>query len=377
MTTRFGARGGLAAVLLALPAGLGAQAASGCAPGTPCQKVASFVATVTDVRPSVAGNNRLFAITLTIQNTTDRVLRLAYVRGSAVATDDRGNRYAPVGIRGIGEIANGSFDPKFVLSPGESSIARFEFMWEPTRGAIYGSTYDAELSLREIDPVTANQFQLGREHVLVYKGLGAGGGTVADAGGAAEPPAAKAADEAPPLIPDPCLEKPRCYFGGSFVAEVTQLTPSDVGGRHHLLTIQVRFKNLGTEPLILAYRGTSSVAIDELGNRYGFGRPGTHDTSVQGIGIATSLGVDARFGLRPGESRNATFNVIRYNSARKQIGTTWGFDATLVELIPVNATQAKQGREFAMTFQDLTASGAGAKAVKGLLNSLTGKKTKP
>ncbi len=364
--------------LSATAATAAAQASPGCAPNVPCQKVASFVASVTDVRPSVAGNNRLVAITLNVQNATDHVLRLGYVGGSGVATDERGNRYGLLSVRGIGQIANGSFDPKFVLSPGEASIVRFEFAWQPTRGAIYGSTYDVELSLREIDPVTENQFELGREHVLLYKSL-APGAVVADAGASPAPPPAPASPSADPPAAapevDPCEGKERCYNGGPFVAEITQLTPSAVGGRHHMLTLQVKIKNLGTEPLILAYRPGSSVAVDELGNRYVYGRPGTHDVSFKGIGAATASSVDARFGLRPGQSGNATFNVIRFNSGRQQIGTSWTFDATLVELIPVNATQAKQGREFAMTFTDLTP--AGAKGVKGLLNALTKKKTKP
>jgi len=140
--------------LSATAATAAAQASPGCAPNVPCQKVASFVASVTDVRPSVAGNNRLVAITLNVQNATDHVLRLGYVGGSGVATDERGNRYGLLSVRGIGQIANGRFDPKFVLSPGEASTVRFEFAWQPTRGAIYGSTYDVELSLRKIDPGT-------------------------------------------------------------------------------------------------------------------------------------------------------------------------------------------------------------------------------
>jgi hypothetical protein len=277
-------------------------------------------------------------------------------------------------MRGIGEITTNAFDPKFVLSPGESAVARFEFVWRPTRGAIYGSRYDVELSLREIDPVTGTQFQLGREHVLVYKGLGEPS-TVAQEATAAAPPRTEAVATAVPEEADPCDDKPRRYRGGSFIAEVTQLTPS-VAGRHHELTVQVMLRNLGTEPLILAYRSGSSVAIDELGNRYGYGRPGTHDTSVQGMGLASSTVGDARFGLRPGESRNATFTIVRFNATGKQIGTAWGFDATLVELIPVNQAQARHGREFAMTFQELTAAGGGKKAVRSLLDAVT-KKTKP
>jgi len=363
------------AFLGAVAAPASAQAPTSCAQGTPCQKVSSFVATVTDVRPSVAGNNRLVAITLDVRNATDRVLRLGYVGGTAVATDERGNRYGLSAYRGIGQIANGTFDPKFVLNPGEAAGVRFEFLWQPTRGAIYGSTYDVELTLREIDPVTQDQFQLGREHVLVYKALGPGAvaAQTPAAPAAAQPAETRAEAAAPAPEADPCEGKERCFHGGPFIAEVTRVTPSDVGGRHHQLTIVVKITNVGTEPLILAYRPGSSVAVDELGNRYAFGRPGTHDVSFKGIGAATPASVDARFGLRPGKSGTAEFNVVRFNSGRQQIGTTWTYDATLVELIPVNATQAKQGREFAMSFTDLA---AGTKGVKRLLNSLT-KKTKP
>ncbi len=364
------------AFLITAAAGASAQAPPTCPDGVPCNRVSSFIATLTDFRTSVQGRgDRVAAVTLTIRNIGPQVLRLGYVQNSGVATDDRGNRYGVASIRGIGEITGRGFDPKFVLQPGESATTRFEFFFRPTGGVIFGSVYDVELALREIDPITASQFQLGREHVLQYKTLTQEGVAAALAGAAAAPsapvpaaaPAAPAA-ETPPAPADPCAGKARCYHGGPFIAEVLSVTPSMVGNRHHHLSINIRIRNLSAEPIWLAYKGGTSSAVDELGNRYYWGRAGTHDGSVQGIGVVTARSADARFGLKPGESRNAVFGVIRFEAARRQIGTKWSFDAALVELIPLNQTQANQGREFAMGFQDLTA-GSG-NAVRGLLNDL-------
>ena len=48
--------------------------------------------------------------------------------------------------------------------------------------------------------------------------------------------------------------------------------------------------------------------------------------SVQGIGLLEGRKADPSFEVAPGESRNATFTTIRYNSGRQQIGTSFNYD---------------------------------------------------
>ena len=70
----------------------------------------------------------------------------------------------------------------------------------------------------------------------------------------------------------------------------------------HLLELNVRFRNLSNQPIILAYQGTSGLATDEYGNRYNWGRPGTHDMSASGIGSVDGSKADPGFVLSPGEA---------------------------------------------------------------------------
>ena len=66
-----------------------------------------------------------------------------------------------------------TFDPKFVLQPGEGRDARFELTWEPGKEPV-GASFELDLAVREIALVTADQYRLGQEHVVHFASLGAG-----------------------------------------------------------------------------------------------------------------------------------------------------------------------------------------------------------
>ncbi len=131
---------------------------------------------------------------------------------------------------------------------------------------------------------------------------------------------------------DACAGKQHCDSNQLFSAEVVQLTGSIVGGRHHLVRMNIRLHNLTDHPIILAYVTGSSTAVDNLTNTYYWGRAGTHDVSTQGIGILEGRKADTQFQLDPGESREAVFAVIRYEAARKPIGTSFNYNNTIAEL---------------------------------------------
>jgi len=162
---------------MAMIAGAGAapaQTTNPCAGHSACTEVSTFVALVTDFRPGAAGTASVVSATIRFTNKTPRELVVGYVDGSAVATDDRGNRYAVRrgSIGGIGTISSSSFDPKFTLQPGTSNDSRFEFEWlpgSPTDRA--GTTWDIEFAVREIDLVGTKQYKLGKQHVLQFRGF--------------------------------------------------------------------------------------------------------------------------------------------------------------------------------------------------------------
>ena len=142
-----------------------------------------------------------------------------------------------------------------------------------------------------------------------------------------------AAGPAATAASDPCAGAPRCYNAGTFIAEVTQVSASAMtaGARHQLVTINIRFRNIGDKPAILAYRAGSSAALDNFGNGFTWGRPGTHDTSVKGIGMVEGKVVDTQFQLAPGQSRAASFGIIRFN-AKPPIGDAWNYDLVVEEI---------------------------------------------
>ena len=145
----------------------------------------------------------------------------------------------------------------------------------------------------------------------------------------------------------------------------------------HLLELNVRFRNLSNQPIILAYQGTSGLATDEYGNRYNWGRPGTHDMSASGIGSVDASKADPGFVLSPGEAREGKFHLRRFNTTGA-IGALFSYDLTIQQLEILPGGQIRKAREYAVGFHDLTGAGGAAplgnadvgKAGKSLLDEL-------
>lgn len=354
-----------ALLTLALPWSLTGQITDPCAGIARCYSTSTFAATLTDFRESTVTYYRILSVTLRITNTQNRPLTLGYVAGSALATDDQGNRYemSQGSLRGLGEVRGNSFDSKFTLRPGESADARLELSFRPGN-QIIGTQYALELAIREIDPLPGNQFRLGREHSLQYRHLG-------EAPVVATVPVAEAAPAVDPLtaVPlDPCGDKPRCYATGPFMAEVTSFTDSKAS-YYHYLNYTVRFRNLSAEPIVIAYAAGSAAAQDDQGNRY---RPAAN--YPKGIGISQSNRADPSFRLRPGESRDATFQMV-FRVGKAVLGTSYSVDFAVEQLEILPRNQIRTQREFTLGFRDMSLAGPGqAKSAKGLLDILRGRK---
>ncbi|HEY7642235.1 MAG TPA: hypothetical protein VH814_21055 [Steroidobacteraceae bacterium] len=171
----------------------------------------------------------------------------------------------------------------------------------------------------------------------------------------------------PAVVKDPCGDSPRCYNAGTFIAEVMQVSASAMtaGARHQGVVLNIRFRNVSDKPLILAYRASSSAALDNFGNGYTWGRPGTHDTSVKGIGMLEGRSVDTQFALTPGQSRSATFNIIRFN-ARPPIGDAWNYDVVIDEIEVLPGQVVRSVRQNSLSFANLKAgSFRGTEAAAG------------
>lgn len=152
---------------------------------------------------------------------------------------------------------------------------------------------------------------------------------------------------------DACAGKQHCDSNKLFSAEVIGLTGSIVGGRHHYVKMNVRFHNLTDHPIILAYVTTTSSGVDNLGNAYYYGRAHTHDTSTSGIGLLEGRSADTQFQLDPGESRNASFGIIRYEAARKPIGNSFTYNVTIAELHKMGGTSVESAKQYTLNFPHL------------------------
>ena len=170
------------------PAAPVAQAPTICGNQPLCYEAPDFAATITDFRTSQQG--RIIDVAVRFTNKTNGLLVLGYTNGSGVATDERGNRYAVWGgngVRGMGFVNGQSVDPKFQIRPGGYGDSRFELGLQGYPPVI-GFTFELDLSVNEINAYQGNQFTVGSEFPLMWKGLangatGAAPGAIAYAGG--------------------------------------------------------------------------------------------------------------------------------------------------------------------------------------------------
>jgi hypothetical protein len=353
---------------LAAPASSAHQAAASVCAGHPlCAENNIFAARITDFRTSASGRQKIVTASIRFQNKLNRPLILGYVAGSGATIDDQGNRDS---VRGIGLIASGLVDPKFVLAPGASGDTRFEMVWAWSGREIFGLTFDMELTLREMAQTPSGQFRLGAEHPIRYRGLAndiaspvstarpqpsAPGASAQSAGApAAAAPAAVQATE-PPI--NNCAGLARCFDAGPFAAEVLQVSSSIYGNRHHILRFNVRLRNTSNQSLILASTYRSHVVVDDTGGRYA-----PTAQPVTGMGVVSSGKADPQFVLAPGQTRNVAFEVIRTNTGPTPPGTSFTFDTSIEQLEILPSQQIRSVRQFSLNFPELTTSRMSATA---------------
>lgn len=349
-------------VLLGLFIGVCGSVRAAACDGQPlCQETATFVVSLSDFRLSKQGNNRIATATLSFQNQSNAPLVLGYVKGSAIAIDELGNRYVASqvnDIRGIGVIERNTFDPKFTLRPGERSDARIDVRWY-AGNQIAGVKFDLDLAVREIESLTGQQFRLGKEHALRFAGLTDGAGAHRAAAPVASSAAPSAGAVAPgavaPSIADPCNGSPRCASNGPLAVDVVQLTASTKSSNHYV-RVTLRARNVGSDRLIVAYQTNSGVMLDNYGNRY------TVDSrvneQVSGIGQVSRQKADPQFALQPGQARNFTLEYSRY-VGKTAIGTVYSPSFVLEQLEILPSQQIRSVRELSFSYSGTTAGNFG------------------
>jgi hypothetical protein len=300
------------------------------APPAQCQVTAPrnepiLSATVTSVETDPGANGwRYLTQTIHFHNLTKQSMILGLDPAKVTSTDDRGNAYGTMSVRGIGQIAGSRVDPKFVLAPDAGGDVLLEMRW---RGAaVFGTVFDLKLPVRVIVPLEAGQFKLGEEHLLSFTGLKAGLVAVP-----------KGAESLPDKLPDNTIN------AGPFTMQITKMTPSKTA-RTHAASFSARIKNTSGKPIVLAYEAGSSFGVDDQGNRYG-----PYDTGVSGIGISTSIKADPQLTLGPGESKDVQFTVFR-RLGREVAGTMLTYYVSLTQLEVLPANQIRTMRQYSLTF---------------------------
>jgi len=160
-----------APVAASAPAATAAPTVCGTTPN--CAEATDFAAMITNFRTSDARGYKILDVIVRFRNKTANPLVLGYLQGSGTAVDEKGNRYSVYGangVRGMGQVAGNSFDPKFTLPPGGIGDAQFELMWYPGQ-QIYGFTFMLDLTVDEINSYEGNQHSLGGEFPLHFEGL--------------------------------------------------------------------------------------------------------------------------------------------------------------------------------------------------------------
>lgn len=343
---------GAVGLALLIGPGMSVQAAA-CDGQALCQETTTFVVSLSDFRISKQANYRIATATLSFQNKSNAPMILGYVKDSAVAIDELGNRYVASNsndIRGIGLIERNAFDAKFSLKPGERSDARIDLRWFAANKAA-GVTFKLDLAVREIESLAGQQFRLGKEHALQFARLADGVGTrhaAAPSGPTtiAAPEGAVAASNV-----DPCNNSPRCASNGPIAVDIMQVTASKQGTQHHV-RVTLRARNLEQERVIVAYQTNSGVMLDNYGNRYTV--DSRANERVRGIGQSSKQKADPQFALRPGEARSFTLEYSRH-AGNTAIGTVYSPDFVLEQLDILPSQQIRSMRELNFNFPSLMA----------------------
>ncbi len=148
--------------------------------------------------------------------------------------------------------------------------------------------------------------------------------------------------------PSICSGKPACTEVSEFAATIVDFRMSSTG-RMKVLDVGIRFLNKTTAALALGYLDGSGGVIDDQGIRWSMDRNG-----IRGIGVVSSaLGVEAKFVLQPGESRDSRFEFQFYNGQDQPVGTSFEVDLTLRILDAAGGGQYKLGAEYPLVFQGL------------------------
>jgi len=133
-----------------------------------------------------------------------------------------------------------------------------------------------------------------------------------------------------------CRKNAFCFNAGPFTATIVQFTDG-TAGNYRRIRLNLRFQNLTTRELTLAYHARRSVLTDEAGSTYFCCKAGDSgpDTSASGIGTNQEGTIDARFRLEAKQFDFATFEVWGVRKG-KDDPRSFHYDVAIDQLDPNN-----------------------------------------
>ncbi len=177
-----------------------------CAGKPRCFDAGQFVAEIQHATLTREGTyqDRVVRLNVTIRNTGQQPLSLAYVAKSSVLTDNLGNRFFwgnagtyDTSATGIGKVEANRADPQLTLAPGESRMATFTLRRRPAKTDPDGTGYTYNVTLAELQIINAQQVRTSREHSIIFPDFAvtSAAGAAATAVGQQRPAPARSADQ--------------------------------------------------------------------------------------------------------------------------------------------------------------------------------------
>jgi hypothetical protein len=139
-----------------------------------------------------------------------------------------------------------------------------------------------------------------------------------------------AAIAAPAVGTDPCASQAHCFNAGTFAAYVNQVNGVN-GPKGYTVHTQLIFRNVGAQPVVLAYVPHSAVVADNLGNRFSPVINGAVEQGVAGMGAVGSPQA-ASFVLRPGQTRAVGLALVRPATVTSPVGASFNVSMQVSEL---------------------------------------------
>lgn len=164
-----------AAASAAVQPGVAAPVHDPCEGRPACHAAGPFAAEVAQLSTSQERGSHFVQLRVRFRNLGNQPLILGYQQSSGTLLDNYGQKYTvdwryTQDVGGIGQVTRSSADPQFVLSPGESRMATFNFRRAVGKTSI-GTVFSPDLVIEQLEILPSQQVRSTREYAVGFTGL--------------------------------------------------------------------------------------------------------------------------------------------------------------------------------------------------------------